>query len=72
MGVNSERSMNAELLEGSVDGKYKRIVSERSNHKDKDRVLEREERNDLDSTWYGMAETSRKITPDGRVIRGHA
>lgn len=70
MGVNTERSMNAEMLEGSVDGTYRRLVPDRSNYPDPDRKIARAAREVLSDTWYNAHEAYEKITPDGRVIKG--
>jgi hypothetical protein len=60
--------MNAELLEGMVDGTYKRIVRDRSNYPDPDRRLQRADRVALNHGYggYGVAEAAQKRTPDGR------
>jgi hypothetical protein len=71
MAENRDRSMNAELLEGMVDGSYKRVVTNRSNWPDPDRRLERADKQDLNHGFggYGIAEAPEKRTPDGRYTR---
>jgi hypothetical protein len=68
MAVYRDRSMNAEMLEGSVDGTYKRIIMNRSLYPDADRRLQRADRIDLNHSTggYGIAEKPEKRTPDGR------
>jgi hypothetical protein len=71
MAVYRDRSMNAELLEGTVDGTYKRVVRERSNYPDPDRRLARADKLALNNHYggYGVAEAAEKRTPDGRFTR---
>lgn len=56
------RGMNNALSEGSTDGKYKKVVT------DRDGVVETltyEERADLNDQWFGIHEKRVKVTPDG-------
>jgi hypothetical protein len=68
MAVYRDRSMNAELLEGMVDGTYKRVLRDRSNYPDPDRRVQRADRIDLNhgTGGYGVSEKPEKRTPDGR------
>lgn len=62
MAYAPPRSMNANLSEGSTDGKYKKIVRDRGG------VVEPgtyEARDDLDDLWYGIHEKKVKVAPDG-------
>lgn len=64
------RSMNAELLEGSVDGTYKRIAPDRTNieHPSKDQIRLRRNSDGMD--WpFGVTEAREKLTPESRFIR---
>lgn len=63
------RSMNVELQEGLLDGKYKRITPDRTNIQFPDGATIREERmNDL--AWpYGVNETDNARTPEGKYVR---
>lgn len=63
--------MESELLEGTVDGTYKRIVMNRSNYPDPDRQLEKADKQNLLNGYggYGIAEAPEKRTPDGRFCR---
>jgi hypothetical protein len=63
--------MESELLEGTVDGTYKRVVMERSNYPDPDRRLQEADRHNLNAGYngYGIAEAPEKRTPDGRFCR---
>jgi hypothetical protein len=60
--------MNAELLDGMVDGTYKRVIRDRSLYPDPDRRLQRADRIALfhGTGGYGVAEAPEKRTPDGR------
>lgn len=56
------RGMNNALSEGSTDGKYKKIIT------DRDGVVEAvtyENRSDLNDQWFGIHEKRVKVTPDG-------
>ena len=66
-----DRSMEGELLEGTVDGTYKRIVIDRSNYPDPDRRLQIADRMNLNNGpgGYGICEAPEKRTPDGRFCR---
>jgi hypothetical protein len=72
MSENRDRSMNAELLDGMVDGTYKRVIRDRSNYPDPDRRLQRADKLALNHGYggYGVAEAPEKRTPDGRFSRG--
>lgn len=63
--------MEAELLEGTCDGTYKRIVIDRSNYHDPDRILQIKDRLNLNRgvDGYGIFEAPEKRTPDGRFCR---
>jgi hypothetical protein len=63
--------MEAELLEGTCDGTYKRIVIDRSNYPDPDRRLQVKDRMNLNrgGDGYGVCEAPEKRTPDGRFCR---
>lgn len=63
------RSMNAELDEGSTDGKYKKLAPNRGNIFPPDRAAERQERTQLTPRYYGIDEAPTMRTPDGRVAR---
>jgi len=60
--------MNAEMLEGMVDGSYKRVIRDRSNYPDPDRRVQRADKLDLAYGYggYGVVESPQKRTPDGR------
>jgi hypothetical protein len=63
--------MNAELLEGTVDGTYKRVINNRSNYPDPDRRIDRRNKLDLNHGYggYGVAESPEKRVPDGRFTQ---
>ncbi len=63
MAVNQSRSQNAELAEGMSDGKYKKIVVDRSNAE----LTTYEDRATLDDTYYGIHELREKVLPDGSI-----
>jgi hypothetical protein len=71
MAVVRDRSMESELLEGTVDGTYKRIVIDHSNYPDPDRRLLIADRMNLNRGYngYGIFEAPEKRTPDGRFCR---
>jgi len=72
MTAMRDRSMNSELLEGMVDGTYKRFILNRSNYPDPDRLLEIADKMNLnagDGNGYGIFEAPEKRTPDGRFVR---
>jgi hypothetical protein len=71
MSAVRDRSMNGELLEGTCDGTYKRIVIDRSNYPDPDRRLQVADRMNLVRGYggYGIYEAPEKRTPDGRFCR---
>lgn len=56
------RSMNADLHEGTTDGKYKKVVRDRGGVVEN---LSNRERSDLYDIWYGIHETSQKTAGDG-------
>lgn len=63
MAVNQTRSQNAELAEGMSDGKYKKVVMDRS-------VAEPttyESRRDLSDVNFGIHEVNPKVLPDGTI-----
>lgn len=62
MGYPLSRSMNAELSEGSTDGKYKKIVTDRGGVVDPGTF---ENRADLNDEWFGIHEKKVKVAPDG-------
>lgn len=68
MATYRDRSMNAELLEGSVDGTYKRFIMNRSLYPDPDRKLEKADKMNLSrgGNGFGIFESTDKRTPDGR------
>ena len=64
MTVNNSRSMNAELAEGMSDGKFKKIIADRGG------VVHPEtydDRRDLSSAHFDIAETKVKHLGDGTV-----
>ena len=62
MSYPASRSMNAELSEGSTDGKYKKVVRDRGGVIDPGTLTERA---DLDDRYYGIHEKQVKVAPDG-------
>jgi hypothetical protein len=68
MATYVDRSMEAELLAGSVDGTYKRVVMDRSTYPDPDRRMQVLNRLMLNrgANGYGVYEAREKRTPDGR------
>jgi len=68
MSQYKDRSMNAELLEGTVDGTYKRFIMNRSLWPDPDARLEKADKMALNrgDCGYGIFEAPEKRTPDGR------
>ena len=55
-----DRSMEAELLEGTCDGTYKRICIDRSNYPDPDRRLQIKDRGEPSTVgWTGTASLKR-------------
>jgi hypothetical protein len=72
MTAMRDRSMNSEMLEGSVDGTYKRFIMNRSNLPDPDRLIEIANKMALSAgggSGYGIFEAPEKRTPDGRFVR---
>jgi hypothetical protein len=63
--------MNGELLDGMVDGTFKRIRPDHSNYKAPDLRLELEDRMLLNrgGNGFGLYEATVKRTPDGRFVR---
>ena len=62
MSYAPSRSMNNALSEGSTDGKYKKVITDRDGFVD---VATYENRADLNDNWYGIHEKKVKVTPDG-------
>jgi hypothetical protein len=62
MAYPASRSMNAELSEGSTDGKYKKVVRDRGGVVEGGTLTERA---DLDDRYYGIHEKQVKVAPDG-------
>lgn len=58
------RSVYGELLEGSTDGKYKKVVQNRGGEVDLFFYLDRA---GLDDQWYGIHEQRIKVGPSGRM-----
>lgn len=56
------RGMNNALSEGSTDGKYKKVVTDRDGVVDPGTY---ENRADLNDQWYGVHEKRVKVAPDG-------
>jgi hypothetical protein len=75
VAATRDRSMVAELLEGTCDGTYKRWCIDRSNYPDPDHRLEIADRMNLNRGYggYGIFEAGpnggEKRTPDGRFCR---
>lgn len=68
MGNPVFRPLNRELLQGTVDGKYKRIHPDWTNLQSPNRAAgERERREDM--AWpYRLIEAPEMDTPDGRWV----
>lgn len=62
MSYPQSRGMNNALSEGTTDGKYKKIVTDRDGFIDPGTY---EDRSDLNDQWYGIHEKKVKVTPDG-------
>lgn len=60
MTVNTSRSMNAELVEGATDGKYKKVIQNRGGMIEPSTQRSREP---LDDLWFGIHETQTKEIP---------
>lgn len=65
MAYPTTRSMNADLVEGMTDGKFKKVVqnrgqAERTTYQD---------RKALSDVYYGIHEVPVKTLPDGRTVR---
>ena len=70
MSETIRRSMNHELLEGSVDGKYKRTAPDRTNIEYPNIATIRQRARLNGQTWpFGDEEPMSRLTPDGRIIR---
>lgn len=65
MATAPERSMNAEMAEGSTDGSYKKLLQNVGNVGRDART----DRRDLNDIWFGIHESPTKVTPDGKVVR---
>jgi hypothetical protein len=63
MAMNSSRSMNADLSEGMTDGKYKKVINDRSVAEPSSQM----NRRDLYDRYYGIHETPAKVLPDGLI-----
>lgn len=64
MAYPMARSMNSELAQGLIDGKYKKVINDRGG------VVEhttQDSRVDLHDLYYGIHETPSKELPDGRA-----
>ena len=59
------RSMNAELNEGSTDGKYKKVINNRGGQVEHATQFVRDDLNDI---YFGIHETSVKERGDGRSV----
>jgi hypothetical protein len=66
MSYPPSRGMNNALSEGSTDGKYKKIVSDRDGVVD---PATYENRADLNNQWFGITEKPVKVAPDGLFHR---
>jgi hypothetical protein len=66
-----DRSMESELLTGTTDGTYKKLVMDRSNYPDPDRRLQIADRRNLNNGYggYGITQAPEMRTPDGRFVR---
>lgn len=62
MAYANPRSMNAELSQGSTDGKYKHISPNRGGTVEPTTY---EARRDLNDNWFGIHEKQVKVAPDG-------
>lgn len=62
MGYPARRSMNDALSEGSTDGKYKKVVTDRGGVVGEETY---ENRADLNDQWFGIHEKPVKVAPDG-------
>jgi hypothetical protein len=60
MAVNTSRNMNAELIEGATDGRYKKVVNNRGGVVEPSTYANRDE---LDDVWFGIHETQPKDVP---------
>lgn len=58
------RSVNAELFEGSTDGKYKKVIQNRGGLID---LFSAVDKAGLDDQWYGIHEKKIKVGPSGRM-----
>lgn len=62
MAFPPSRGMNNSLSEGSTDGKYKKVVTDRDGFID---PATYDNRADLNDNWYGIHEKQVKVAPDG-------
>ncbi len=60
MALPPLRNMNAELLEGATDGRYKKVVQNRGGAVESSTYANRDE---LDDLWFGIHETQPKDVP---------
>lgn len=65
MAVNQSGDMIAQLNEGSTDGSYKKVVTDRGGVVD---PVNARSRQDLDDLHFGVHEVRNKLTPDGREV----
>lgn len=68
MAYPPSRSMNAELNEGATDGKYNKIVRDRSAPASYFADETTEQREGLNDVWYARHETPLKRRPDGKPV----
>jgi hypothetical protein len=60
--------MNREMLQGQCDGKYKRILPDRTNVQSPDHYQAERQRRDEISWPYGLYQSYEFETPDGRWV----
>lgn len=63
MAYPTARSMNAELAQGQIDGKYKQVSRDRGGFIE---PATYESRRDLNDLYFGFHEEGLKRLPDGR------
>lgn len=68
MAYPPARSMNAELDEGATDGKYKKLVVDRSAPAGRYADESTSQRRDLNDVWYARHEALVKQRPDGKTV----
>lgn len=61
----NSRSMNAELNEGSTDGKYKKVINNRGGSVEHTTQFDRDDLNDI---YFGIHEASVKVRPDSKTV----